>query len=183
MKKIENSKSIKDAISEIEMQNASLKKIKKSSVKKVNNDNDLIEEQEENKKSISSNSVKEEVFYLAQQVKKRISENESKRKIELDKINKLCEREESKDRKQIEKLKEDLLTRYKKEQEKLERKLFELKKAEIEKLERVYQKEQEKINEMCKVEVLEAVKRYAEKHNWFEVAVQIYRANPEFFSK
>ena len=45
------------------------------------------------------------------------------------------------------------------------------------------QREKEKLEVMCKNEVLKAINKYADNNGWFETAVAIYKAEPEIFEK
>ena len=124
-----------------------------------------------------------EVFYLEKQVIKKQAEVEEKRKIEVDRVNKECEKIEAKDKKYIDALRVEMLERYKYEQEKCQKKLNALKTKALEKIEQQLQREKEKMETMCKNEVLKAINKYAENNGWFETAVAIYKAEPEIFEK
>ena len=124
-----------------------------------------------------------EVFYLEKQIIKKQAEVEEKRKIEVDRVNKECEKIEAKDKKYIDALRIEMLERYKYEQEKCQKKLNALKTKALEKIEQQLQREKEKMEAMCKNEVLKAINKYAENNGWFETAVAIYKAEPEIFEK
>ena len=135
------------------------------------------------KRLSSKNVVSEEVFELAQKVKQSLDAAETKRQVEIERIGKVCEKEEERDRKYIEALKTELLEKYKLEQNRLQKKLENLKKKALLKIEQKTAKEKEKIDKMCEKEVLDAIVKFANKNSWFQVAIEIYRANPDFFKK
>ena len=159
------------------------KNLKSKSIKQLKTDDDKM-----NSKKIAEIAEKEgnlltgETFYLIKNVKKMFSESETKRNIEMEKFNRLCNKEEEKDKKYIEALKNELLDRYKAERDRCQEKIKALREKALKKIEQQAQKEQEKIEAMCKIEVLAAVNKFAEAEGWFKTAVLLYNANPEFFN-
>lgn len=143
---------------------------------------DNIECANEIDKKVLKSSANEN-FYLIKFVKKALNEAESERQIEIEKVNKICEKEEEKDKKYIEALKNELLERYQVERDKCQEKLEKIKEKALKKIEQQAKKEQEKIEEMCKKEVLDAIYNYAKENGWFNTAVALYKANPDFFNE
>ena len=130
-----------------------------------------------------TNIASEETFYLAKLVKKSFNEIDVKRKVEAEKMDKICEKQELKEKKYIEALKTELLEKYKHEQNKCQAKIEGLRLKAFKAIERKIQKEKSKVEAMCRQEVLKAVNAYANNNSWFDVAVAIYRADPSFFEK
>lgn len=158
---------------------------RKSEVKEVDADKLIKKIKPTSKKieDLESETGIKEVFYLEKQVLKKQTEVEEKRRIEVDRTNKECEKIEAKDKKYIDALRIEMLERYKYEQEKCQKKLNALKAKALKKIEQQLQHEKEKIEAMCKSEVLKAISKYAENKGWFETAVKIYKAEPEIFEK
>lgn len=148
----------------------------------VGKKNNNVESVNEIDKKVLKSSVSEN-FYLIKSVKKTLNEAESKRQIEIEKVNKMCEKEEEKDKKYIEALKNELLERYQVERDKCQKKLEKIKEKALKKIEQQAKKEQEKIEEMCKNEVLNAIYNCAKESGWFNTAVALYKTNPDFFNE
>ena len=172
---------LKDKVITTAMEKKEKDKIKKDSSVVGKKSDDAENVNEIDKKALKS--LANESFYLIKSVKKTLNEAESKRQIEIEKVNKMCEKEEEKDKKYIEALKNELLERYQVERDKCQKKLEKIKEKALKKIEQQAKKEQEKIEEMCKNEVLNAIYNCAKESSWFNTAVALYKTNPDLFNE
>ena len=111
-----------------------------------------------------------------------MKENETKRKNEIEKIEKECEKIELKDKKYMESLKTEFLAKYQEEQDRCQKRLENKKKRELQRIEKKKQAEKERVERMCEKEVYRAIKKVAEQTSWFDVARKIHNSCPEFFA-
>ena len=138
-------------------------------------------------KSIDKKFYKEEnkpeVFYLEKIVSQKNAENQARRQLQIEKINKKCQLDEEKDQKYIDELKTELLAKYKKAQESCQRKIELAKKKALAKIEASIREEEARIDELCRIEVVKVITLLAKKDGWFNVAMRLYRNDPDLFNK
>ena len=142
-----------------------------------------IAENKLNKQEEATEPRAESIFYLENIVSKKNKEKENFRKTEFEAVERNCEKVEAKDKKYIEALKEEMLRKYKAEQEKSQRKIENIKRKALQRIEEKIKQEELKIENMCKAEVCQAVDKVAKEIGWFQTAVLLYKAYPEFFDK
>ncbi len=155
---------------------SALKTKRTSNITKVSK-NKIVEQE------VGSEPRAESIFYLESIVARKNREKENFRKSEFEAVEKNCEKVEAKDRKYIEALKDEMLRKYKAEQEKSQRKIENIKRKALQRIEDKIKQEEQKIENMCKTEVCQAVDRVAKEIGWFQTAVLLYKAYPDFFDK
>ena len=156
---------------------ATIARTRKASSTTKESENKVVELETKNEQRTES------VFYLENLVARKNKEKENFRKTEFEAIERTCEQVEAKDKKYIEALKDEMLRKYKAEQEKSQRKIENIKRKALQRIEEKIRQEEQKIENMCKTEVCQAVDRVAKKMGWFQTAVILYKAYPDFFDK
>ena len=85
-------------------------------------------------KNVENSKGEQEVFYLEKIISQKNAENKARRQLEIDKLNRQCQKNEERDQKYIDELKAELLEKYKRAQENCQRKIDTAKKKALSKI-------------------------------------------------